>query len=123
MKYLLFYTFTFATIHHVNKRFENTNWVSRVSNKYVSSINLRGNNYAVRYNKNTSQTFRGSYSVSGDTLIIKERDDSKQIAAYHRLKFILKGHELHLYSLEEMTDHQWVKDKFAPDANTVFTEI
>ncbi len=30
-----------------------------VSNKYVASINLRGSNYSVRYNKNSAQTFRG----------------------------------------------------------------
>lgn len=123
MKALLLSISIFTAINHSGKRFENTNWVSKVSNKYVASINLRGSNYAVRYNKNAAQTFRGCYSVAKDTLIIKERDDSKQIPAYHRMKFLLKDGELHLCSVEEMVNHQWIKTKAGIDRNTVFTKI
>lgn len=123
MKALILSTQLLAAIYNPASRFINTNWVSKVSNKYVESINLRGGNYAVHYDKKSAQTFRGYYSVSKDTLIIKERDDSRGIASYHKIKLVLKGNELHYFSNEELLNHQWTKSKVQADKNRVFTRI
>lgn len=112
-----------AAIYNPASRFINTNWVSKVSNKYMESINLRGSNYAVHYNKKSAQTYRGCYSISKDTLIIKERDDSRGIASYHKIKLVLKDHELHFVSNEEMINHQWTKSKIQANKDCVFTRI
>ncbi|RYE19759.1 MAG: hypothetical protein EOP42_28560 [Sphingobacteriaceae bacterium] len=104
-------------------RFVNTNWVGKVSNKCVESINLRGGSYSVRYNQKSAQTYRGCYTVAKDTLIIKERDDFGNAVAYRRIKFVLKDHELHYYSHEELVNHQWVKSKVKADKSCVFTRV
>ncbi|MGI4749799.1 MAG: hypothetical protein ACRYFB_04120 [Janthinobacterium lividum] len=123
MRILLLSVSFFAAVYHPAKHFENTNWVSKVSNKYVASINLRGSNYAVRYNTKSAQTYRGCYSISKDTLIIKERDDSRGAVTYHKIKFVLKDNELHYFSNEELINHQWIKARTGADKNTVFTKI
>ncbi len=123
MNILILSTQLLAAIYNPANRFINTNWVSKVSNKYTESINLRGNNYAVHYNKKSAQTYRGCYSISKDTLIIKERDDSRGMASYHKIKFVLKDHELHYFSNEELVNHQWTKSKVQADKNRVFTRI
>lgn len=123
MKELLISLALFAADYTPASRFANTNWVGKVSNQCVESINLRGNNYAVRYSKKLAQTYRGSYSVVKDTLIIKERDDSAGSVVYQRLKFVLKDHELHYYSQEEMVNHQWIKSTIKADKNCVFSKI
>lgn len=105
------------------KRFVNTNWVGKVSNRCVESINLRGGGYSVRYNQKSAQTYRGCYSVAKDTLIIKERDDSGNTVAYRRIKFVMKSNGLRYYSHEELINHQWVKSKVKADKSCVFTRV
>ncbi len=123
MKVLILSIQIFTAIYNPASRFINTNWVSKVSNKYMESINLRGKNYVVHYDKKSAQTYRGCYSISKDTLIIKERDDSRRLASYHKIKFVLKDHELHFVSNEELVNHQWAKSKVQADKNRVFIRI
>lgn len=123
MKGLLLSMVFFAANYNPATNFANTNWIGKVSNKCVESINLRGSNYAVRYDQKSAKTFRGCYNVSKDTLIIKERDDSGSAVTYHKIKFMLKNKELHYYSNEELVNHQWIKSKTKTDKNCVFSRV
>ncbi len=113
--------FTGNVIH--NDHFINTNWVSKVANKYTESFNLRENNYVVHYNKLSEHTYRGCYSISKDTLIIKERDDTQGAATYHRIKFLMRENKLHFYINEDMVNHHWSKSKVQASRNCIFTKV
>ncbi|RYE37048.1 MAG: hypothetical protein EOP42_01070 [Sphingobacteriaceae bacterium] len=123
MNILLFLVYFIYADYSPEKKFANTNWIGKVANKCVESINLRGNNYAVRYSKKSAQTYRGCYTVSKDTLIIKERDDFGGTVAYHKIRYLLKNQELHYYSTEELVNHQWKKTRSKADQNCVFSKI
>lgn len=123
MKILLLSLILF-TSNYNNNRFANTNWVTKASNRYSESINLRGNNYSVHFNKKLDYTYQGWYKISKDTLVIMERDCSHgQKAAYHRIKFLFKNNMLHPCSREELVNHQWAKSKVGVEKNYVFKKV
>lgn len=107
-----------------NDHFVNTNWVSKVASRYTESLNLRENNYVIHYNTTSDHTYHGCYSISKDTLIIKERDNSKgKKVCYRRIKFLRKDNVLYPCCNEELINHQWAKSKAQIQKSYIFKKV
>ncbi|MGI4021561.1 MAG: hypothetical protein ACRYFA_08660 [Janthinobacterium lividum] len=124
MKILLLSLYFLTGTYGLNDRFANTNWVSKVSNRYTDSFNFRPNKYVVHYCAASERTFHGSYTISKDTLIIRERNNIYgDRTEYYRIKFLLKNHVLYPYSHEELVAHRWEKSKTQLAKSYIFRRI
>ena len=124
MKTLLLSLFLLINAYSSNDRLVNTNWVSKVSNKYSESFNFRQNKYVVHYCRTSERTYHGCYNISKDTLIIKERDNSNSNkVTYHRIKFLLKEDILYPVSCEDLSEHKWEKSKAQLEKSSIFKRI
>lgn len=124
MRILLLSLYFLIGTSGADDRFVNTNWVSKVANRYTDSFNFRPNKYVVHYCVTSERTFHGCYTIAKDTLIIKERNNiSGNRIEYYRIKFLLKDHTLYPYSHEEMVAHRWEKSKIRLAKNYIFRRI
>ncbi|RYY06775.1 MAG: hypothetical protein EOP43_05285 [Sphingobacteriaceae bacterium] len=124
MKILLLSLYFLAATYGSTDRFANTNWVSKAANRYTDSFNFRENKYVVHYCALSERTFHGCYTISKDTLIIKERNNIYgDRTEYYRTKFLLKNQVLYPYSHEEMIAHRWEKSKIQLAKSYTFRKI
>lgn len=124
MKLLFLSLSVFINTYRSNDWYVNTNWVAKVANKYTESFNFKQNKYVIHYSKLSEYTYHGCYSILKDTLIIKERDNSKgNEVTYHRIKFLLKDETLYPVSYEDMVNHKWEKSKKLSSKNQTFKRV
>lgn len=124
MKNLLFLTLLIFTTNINDKSVKNTEWVSKTSNKPIDTFSFLGDNFMIHRCPAKEQVFHGSYQVSKDTLIIKEREPKNGGKAdYYRKKFLLKNDVLYPVSQEQLLNHRWTRSKVQMRKDYVFKKV
>ncbi len=90
---------------------DNTSWVYPVG-KSADTLKFEADHAVIEYDCEMNYTFRSTYRISKDTVIIDRKDDSHPEdggkVLYSRDFYLLRGNSLNLIRSEERLKGKWV---------------